>query len=687
VTRVLLAAALSLMALLLVGLGLVPFAAVLPGGRDDPGAMAALAAWGSGSAVVIGFGVVFAILDRRLGVLARAPWRGVAAWTTEWPRLTGLLAACAATALYAWIARAVFSGHALLIDEVVQALQARIFTEGRLARPVLDDPAFTSVPLMVDRGGVAFGQFPPGWPAVLALFELLDARWLAGPIVSGAGIAAAWWWLRAVEPHAATRVLALVFTAAAPFFVFQAGTQMNHAPAVAALLLGLAGTAHALVPAASPAARRAGVVGGLGFGLAATTRPVDALCFALPAAAWWLWTVWHDRSRWRDMVLAGVAVVVPVTALLAFNAATTGAPLTFGYVYHWGAAHSLGFHESPYRVPHTPTLGLELVSLYLFRLNRVLLEWPLPALLPVTASLLLAARLVAAAAQRGAASDRTIAAADLTSLAGGVLLLAAYFAYFHDGWYLGPRFVLPLVPLLALWLARLPRLVAAAWPGVPTSAVIGTYAASAVIGAWTMLPIEYRNYQQGLSTMRVDGVALAREAGVRDALVFVRESWGATLIARLWARGIRPGDVEWLYKRADQCALDDAVTTLEARGVHGDAALSALTPLTADSLRVRPLDALIDRSGRFDPARPLSPYCQAQIARERAGYTLLAPRLLDRSDNVYARELGARDTLLLARYPSRPVFVLAPSSADMGAPLVFTPVSREALLAAARRGE
>ncbi len=686
-TRVLLATGLSLMAVLLVGLGLVPWAVLLPGGRDDPAAMATLAAWGSGSAVAIGFGLVFAILDRRLGVLARGPWRGVTAWSAEWPRVTGLVAACAATALYAWIARAVFSGQALLIDEVVQALQARIFTEGQLARPVLDDPAFTSVPLMVDRGGASFAQFPPGWPAVLALFELVDARWLAGPIVSGAGIAAAWWWLRAVESHAATRLLALLFTAAAPFFVFQAGTQMNHAPAVAALLLGLAGTAQALVPAASAATRRAGIVGGLGFGLAATTRPVDALCFAMPAAVWWLWTVWHERERWRDMVLAGVAVVVPVTALLAYNAATTGAPLTFGYVFHWGPAHSLGFHDSPYRVPHTPTLGLELVSLYLFRLNRVLLEWPLPALVPVTLSLLVAARLVLRSARRADAADHTIAAADLTALAGGVLLLGAYFAYFHDGWYLGPRFVLPLVPLLALWLARLPRLVSAVWPGLPTGTVVGTYVASAVVGAWTLLPIEYRNYQQGLSTMRVDGVALADRAGVRGGLVFVRESWGATLIARLWARDIRPGDVEWLYKRADQCVLDAAVTALEARDVRGDAAVAALTPLTADSLRVRPLDALIDRSGRFDPSRPLSAACQAQVARERAGYTLLAPRLLDRSDNVYVRDLGARDTLLLTRYPSRPVYVLAPSSAELGAPLLFTPVSRDSLLAAARRGE
>ena len=53
---------------------------------------------------------------------------------------------------------------------------------------------------------------------------------------------------------------------------------------------------------------------------------------------------------------------------------------------------------------------------------------------------------------RGAAARRSIAGCSWRR----ALLLLSYFAYWHDGFYLGPRFMLPLAPWLALWTARLP---------------------------------------------------------------------------------------------------------------------------------------------------------------------------------------------------------------------------------------
>lgn len=653
-------------------LGFVPWAALLPGGRDDPQASAMLGSWVSGLGLVAGFAALATVLDRRFGVLARRPWHPVVTWAEQRPMLASWLVALLAAGGYAWLAGAVFDREALLIDEIVQALQGRIFTEGRLSRPAFVERAFFSIPLLVDRGGQVFGQFPPGWPAVLGLFELADARWLAGPLTAALGVVAMAWWVRAVEPHAATRWLAVGLMASAPFFAFQAGTQMNHAPATAALLLGLAGTAHAVsAPMAHGPRWGAAFAGGLGFGLAATTRPVDALCFALPAAVWWLVAVGRERARLGAMLVSGLGVAVPVAAMLWFNWRTTGAPLLFAYLYHWGPSHSIGFHDSPYRTSHTPRLGLELASLYLFRVNRVLYEWPIPALLAPVASWLLARRL---------------RAADLTPLASCVLLVAAYWAYFHDGWYLGPRFMLPLVPVLALWTARLPRLVAERWTGLPSLAVRWALVSAALVGMGSLWPTAFANYHTGLGTMRMHGAGLAEAAGVRGALVFVRESWGATLYARMWGRDVMPGDVEWVYKRADQCALEQVTDSLERADVRGAAALAAYTRLTADSLRVQARGDLVDQSGRFDPARPLAAVCRQRMAEEQAGFTLLAPRLLDRTDNVYARDLAGRDTLLLQAYPERPVYRLRAAGPEVGAPLVFEGVSRDSVWAAARAG-
>ena len=85
-----------------------------------------------------------------------------------------------------------------------------------------------------------------------------------------------------------------------------------------------------------------------------------------------------------------------------------------------------------------------MISLYVTRLQTYLFETPFPAMLPVIAALALTKRL--------SALDRYL-------LASATLLGALYFAYWHDGFFLGPRFVFPWLPVLVLFAARLPRLV------------------------------------------------------------------------------------------------------------------------------------------------------------------------------------------------------------------------------------
>ena len=145
-----------------------------------------------------------------------------------------------------------------------------------------------------------------------------------------------------------------------------------------------------------------------------------------------------------------MGIAIPIAALLAVNTAQSGHPFEFGYITMWGKSHELGFHEAPWGFPHTPARGLELINLYLLRLQSYFLETPVPSLLFATGALALTRQLTA--------FDRYI-------LVGSGLLLLSYFAYWHDGFYLGPRFLLPLAPWLALWTARFPAALAEhAWP-------------------------------------------------------------------------------------------------------------------------------------------------------------------------------------------------------------------------------
>jgi hypothetical protein len=579
-----------------------------------------------------------------------------------------------AFALYAIVARVVFSGKPLLIDEVVQLFQARIYAAGHLWLPVAAHREFFSILHVVDTGDKVYSQFPPGGPAMLALGELARAPWLVGPACGALSVALFARLLKLTDPGAsgAFQLGATLLFAITPFGAFMFGSHMNHATTLMWLLvatLGMAKVAQGGEPRTGWA-----FVNGFGLGAAASIRPLDAFAFALPAAAWLLVLAWRDKRRWVDVAASGIGVAIPFGAMMWVNAQSTGSPLLFGYEVLWGKAHGLGFHTAPWGATHTPSRGVELISLYVTRLQTYLFETPFPSMVPVIAALAL---------------SRKLNSLDKYLLASATLLGALYFAYWHDGFFLGPRFVFPWLPVLVLFAARLPRLVRETfgrgriWAG--TNAALATGAAMAVIFS---LPGRIMIYQSGLTSMRVDYTAESAGAGVKNALVFVRESWGAQLTTRMWERGISRSAAAALYHGADACLLDKALRRVEASNVSGTAAEAALEPLLADSSRVRSSPLSPDSTEKLLPGAMYDRTCVARINEDRAGYTHLAPLLLERgSGNVYARDLHERDSLMTSAYPSRPVFLLRRKGASADSAFEWLPLRRDSLTAAWRSGQ
>ena len=355
------------------------------------------------------------------------------------------------------------------------------------------------------------------------------------------------------------------------------------------------------------------------------------------------------------------------------NAQSTGSPLLFGYEVLWGKAHGLGFHTAPWGATHTPSRGIELISLYVTRLQTYLFETPFPSLLPVIGALALTRRL--------SALDRYL-------LASATLLGALYFAYWHDGFFLGPRFVFPWLPVLVLFAARLPRLLRDRFGrGRVYAGVNAALATGAVMAVVYSLPGRIMLYQNGLSSMRVNYTAESAAAGVRNALVFVRESWGAQIMARMWERGISRSASAALYHGVDACLLDKALRDLEHRDVRGAAAEAALEPLLADSGRVRSSPLSPDSTEKLLPGAMYDRTCIARINEDRLGFTHLAPVLLERgSGNVYVRDLQERDSLMTAAYPMRPLFLLRRKAASADSSFEWLPLKRDSLVAAWRSG-
>jgi hypothetical protein len=656
-----------LIAVALLALGLLPIADWIPGGESDPEYLSRILDWFNGLLLCAAVGVltwyVSLVAERRAERAPAGPARTRAGATIAWvvtldEARTRAVIAIAALILYAVVAQLVFSGRPLLIDEIVQVLQARWYADGLIAVPTSEPREFTSILHLVDLGGLTYSQFPAGGPAMLALGALVHAEWLVGPV---AGAVSVWLFgrlLREVEPESSLtwRLGATALFAVAPFGVFMFGSHMNHATATLWLLAAALALAFATREGTSP---WWGLATGLALGIAATVRPVDGAAFALPAAGWLAWRARRGGPAALTLLLSGAGVALPLAALFWVNARTTGAPLLFGYDQLWGAGHALGFHSSPWGPLHTPARGIELVSLYVTRLAIHLFETPFPAILPAAMGLWFARRL--------RPLDRYL-------LVASALLVVAYWAYWHDGYYLGPRFVFPLLPLLVLWSARLPASLASArsWSVPMRRAGVAGAVAGAAYALVFVLFVRVPQYRNGMTSMRTPVEAASTAAGVRDALVLVKESWGARLLVRMWALGISRSDAEVLYRTADACRLELAISSLEAEGARGALARDRLTALQADSSALVKSTRSPDFTERMLPGFVYPPACEAAVAADGEGFSHLAPFRLARDGNVYVRWLPGREAEIAARYPDRAVYLLGRAGTAVDAPLTWT---------------
>lgn len=654
-------------------LGFLPLVNWLPGGRSAPWFAAVAAEWLNGSLIVIGVGVVTAIISRRVNGIWPAGIAGpVIDWADARPLMFGLVASAASLIIYGCVATVVFSRVPISIDELVQLVQARIFAQGRLWQPASPVPEFYSILNMVDANGRYYGQFPPGGPAMFTLGVIAGAPWLVVPICGAISVAAFWYFLRIAEPRRGVAIGAVLLFALAPFAVFMSGSHMNHVPTLMWLVIAVAAMARVM----SSERPRPGLafVNGIALGCAATIRPVDALAFAVPAGFWYLSRALGSPSRWRDALASGVGVAIPLGAMLWVNANTTGAPLVFGYQVLWGRSHDLGFHRAPWGIAHTPARGIELMNLYFLRLQTYVFEASVPSLVPFLGALYLTPHV-----------DRF----DRYLFVSAALVMGLYFAYWHDGFIFGPRFLFTLMPMLALWTARFPTLIRDRFgTGLAYRATWYAFAAAAALAITVSIPVRAREYARAFMPMRLDYLGAARRAKVEHALIFVRESWGTQLMARMWALGIPRSETEALYARVDACVLEQRITTLEGAGVRDTAAFLTLAPLMADSARTIRTPFSPDITERYLPGFVYTPTCAQRVAEDRLGFTLLAPLLYrDWGTNIYARDMHGRNLGLIQRFPNRPIYLMRPRTNDTGAQPELFPLPHDSLLASWGRVE
>ncbi|HZP42323.1 MAG TPA: hypothetical protein VFD84_12555 [Candidatus Binatia bacterium] len=584
--------------------------------------------------------------------------RGALGWAASTPRAVflGVLGAAAAVEA-ALVAARCFARNPVHVDVWPQLFQAKIFLAGRLAAP--PPPSVTHFATLNMLGNEAhgwFSQYPPIHALVLALGVAAGVPWLTTPLLAAVLPAAVWALGRGTGDERVARLAAALVTLS-PFVVVIDAS-------------GLSGTASALLAAmglaALPALARGGVraaaLVGAAVGLLLGLRPADAVALAVVTAGALLAAV--RARRWRVLAAAGAAGTAALLPTLVFNGATTGNPFLYGYALVWG-------HALPWRVPFgeplTPLRALGLTALDAHELNLYLLAWPIPV------------TLLAPVALRPGGSDAAPRPA-AAFLVATVALLAVFF--FRDT-FGGPRYLFAAVPsvlvLVAAGIVRLAdgtrRLLGRVSTG---DAATVAFTAVALLSATLVVP-------QHLASMRKGGVLAlhpaddARAAGVHHAVVLVPDGWGNRLVVRMWAAGVPVRDSPRLFRAFDACALEERLDAAEQAGLRGPALVARLDAdaATADRGVAQPT-VTPDPLTRL-PSDPgaMTPRCRAEVLADRRGILDYAPFLwlnapgLD-GDVVWAREMGAGDGALRARYPDRRFFryTLAPGAA---AP-TFTPL-------------
>jgi 4-amino-4-deoxy-L-arabinose transferase-like glycosyltransferase len=419
----------------------------------------------------------------------------------------------------------------------------------------------------------------------------------------------------------------------------------------------LLGSAALVLGMRSPSAALWSGLGGAALGVATLIRPLEGVAFGLPATVWVLARAWREPSARRPLAGFAVGGALTVGALLAWNQAMHGSPTLFGFELQWGPQHRLGFHEAPWGPPHTLLRGLQLLNGYLLGLQILFFDAPAPSVALALGALLLTRRLDAL--------DRYL-------LAGSALVLLGYLAFWGEGHDLGPRYLIPLAPVVAIWTVRFGRLVAERTGSDLHRRWAHALVVLLLLSGWILgTPNRWFVYRQSDPLRRLDTAVLSLPSA-QNALVFLPASWPLQVQARLRATGITRQEAQWLYYRVGLCRLDLALSRLQIDGVSDPAQVMAeLRPLAADSAKMV-LDPYSGSPG--DPYTGLTEADTAAVSvcgvrqyleEQQGGYMLLTVQAQrgptwTGEGPIVAQDLHEENRRLLAAYPDRPAYVLRP---------------------------
>ena len=282
---------------------------------------------------------------------------------------------------YSILSFKLFQGIPHLDDAVASLFQAKVFASGNITLPLPEHAEFFRVfGVLAAESGLdhQVGMYPPGWPLLLAVGQIVGIPWIVNPILGG---------LLAVFTGRLGRELfsedvgrmAAILCLCSPFLGVLHATHLSHtATALGGVVAWWAG-----IRMVRTGQLRWGLIAGLVLGLAFLCRPLTAAVCGVGLGLGLLFYVKPvDLLRsWKPILAAVIIVLGAAGTQLAFNKASTGDAFTAGHVVGLGRRGKMGFVKLDHVRTHTVELGVEYSRRRLVAMNQTLNGWPLPAMM------------------------------------------------------------------------------------------------------------------------------------------------------------------------------------------------------------------------------------------------------------------------------------------------------------------
>lgn len=233
----------------------------------------------------------------------------------------------------------VFERMAHLEDEMAYLWQAQVIADGRLTVESPPVPKSFLIPFIIDYNGLRFGKYPLGWPAVLALGEMVGLRFMVNPLLAGFGV-----WLTYILGKrifgATVGLIAAGLTLTSPFFLMNSGSLLSHPLGLVCALGFVLGWLDAFTTPRHPRPWIPALAAAGALGLLAISRPFTAVVLALPFAPYGVYLLLRRTKEGEEsprprLLTFGLVVLLIGGLHFLWQYAATGDPFLNLYTLWW----------------------------------------------------------------------------------------------------------------------------------------------------------------------------------------------------------------------------------------------------------------------------------------------------------------------------------------------------------------